>query len=259
VPRYRVTVTRLPNEPLSVPPERDPIVWPPIDFPVFGLDSAWSGPRWLSELAGAVGQSPGVIGLAHGDRPGPMRGHPFVLVASFRPSGDGWSSSDGFAERVLAEDGLHRLMNATIPYLDDEDDRRRIRRNHIPYLLTRAYRYRSWARANWRIGARTATARFARFAGGWAGFVFERGTLAVVAVGFGVSPHAIHLVRVKSGLAYHFDIGRPIDHDHALAYSREKALGNQREADTRPRRPHGDVRQLVAAENLSLPPGVSVA
>jgi hypothetical protein len=54
-------------------------VFPAIDFPSFGLDDGWTGPRWMSFFEGQGGRPIWGVHLAHGHHetsgptPGPGR------------------------------------------------------------------------------------------------------------------------------------------------------------------------------------------
>ena len=262
-PRHQVVVTRVPTtrtEPDADPGREDPGSWPPIDFPVLGLDGSWEGPRWLESVDGVIGELAPRIWLAHGDRPGPVRGHPWILVATARPSGIPWADHPGMVlERELAWSGLYRLMHSVTPYLEDRDHRRRYARNFAPYLLTRASRCESWAPARWTIGTKTTTARFARLAGAWTGWAFELDKFAVTVVASGVSPHDIRLRRISSARPYHFDVRAPISYPQTLDTARDQALGPRAADDPRPHRLHSDIRKLIYNDRLKLPPGYAVA
>jgi hypothetical protein len=241
-------------------PERPPPPpWPPVDFPLFGLDEAWTGPRWLRYVWGAMGQPAPGVSLAHGDRVGRVRGHPSLVVTTWRPSGVPWADGPGVVlERELAWDGLYQLMNGVGPWLLDDDQRRRFRQNFVPYLATRSTRWASWAPAEWTINGKLTTARFARFAGGWAGWAFELDKFAVTVVASGASPHGVHLSRISSGAPYHFDLHAPISNRETLPAACEQALGRHSREYPPPRRLHSDVRKLIY-NDYEMPPGESFA
>ena len=48
---------------------------PPVDFPVYGMDETWAGPRWLDHLEGAGGEPLIGVWLAHGPQLDPVE-HP---------------------------------------------------------------------------------------------------------------------------------------------------------------------------------------
>jgi hypothetical protein len=104
---------------------------PPIDFPLFGLDRAWSGPRWLDFVDGNPGEPVDWVWLGHGDRHGPMRGHPWTSVGNLRPAADRPVAAGRSAyERELAWSGLFALINQLSPELEPHD-RGRFWRNSL--------------------------------------------------------------------------------------------------------------------------------
>jgi hypothetical protein len=224
----------------SMPP------WPPVDFPIYGLDGSWTGPRWLDYLGGSQnGQPTPDVWLAHSDRRWPTRGHPWVKIATFRPSGEPWAAPPvDPAEAQLARPALYSLVNLVWPDVG-VDDRALLRRVTVSYCEARISRCASWAPTRWTVDSGTVTARFARFAGGWAAYLCERDRIALAAVGVGASPHDLSLLRVTSGAPYHFAIDQPIDTD-TLRTSREQALGGQLLVEPIPRRPHGDHRKILS-------------
>lgn len=173
---------------------------PPIDLPLFGLDSPPVRPHWLEN---PIGDPAIAVGLGHGDYRELARGHPWVLVTSWLPSGESWSPTHGRPERELAWRGLSQLLNTVTPYLEAADDRRQFGRNFRPYLDARTNRHASWATARWRIDSTETQARFARFAGGWTGFAYARDTYAITIVAVGISPHDVGLSTIALPDEYH--------------------------------------------------------
>jgi hypothetical protein len=182
------------------------------------------------------------VWLGHGDRPGPVRGHPWVLVGSFRPQGD---ENDGPV--VLASEmawaGLSVLMNAVGPDLK-QSDRRRFWRNSMKYLKRRAISHGAWAAATWMVDQTPAAARFARFAGGWTGHTVTASGAGVAVVATGISPHALRLVTLGSDSDYNFAPMEPITSPDTFINSIERALGSHA-WDRRPRRLHADQRRIL--------------
>lgn len=254
-PRYRVvTVKRLPvsesrkiarTERKRAPSDRPASIFPPLDFPIFGLDRTWKGPRWLNAVIGSYGEPAQSVWLAHGERLDPDRE---VLVMSHRLSEDqGWCPSGAHAERMLAWTGLVRIIDATLPVLAG-DDRRRFFDNFEQYVDARAGRWARWAPTRWRIENRVVTARFARFAGGWAAYAFERDRFALAVTGVGADPHGLGLRRLRSAAAYHFDLEEPFPSYPSVATrSFEQALGADADRDREPRRLHADHRKIITA------------
>jgi hypothetical protein len=58
------------------------LVSPPIDYPLYGLDAAWRGPRWLSDVQSGADAGICEVTLSHGDRRVPMRGHSYLDITS---------------------------------------------------------------------------------------------------------------------------------------------------------------------------------
>lgn len=262
-PLYRVRVER-------VPPSKRPKVskaaidraranapdplFPPIDFPVFGLDRTWTRGRWLTAVSGAYGKPAQSVSLAHGDRPLPVRGHPLVEVTSASLSGHQlWCPAGVHAERELAWNGLFRLIDKTMPEFDEAEERRRFLENFIRYVDVRAARWATWTPTRWRVDGRAATARFARFAGGWTAYAFDRDRYAVTVIGVGLPPHGLRLRRLTSAAAYHFDLDHAIHYHEVLAESLEQALGAHAHDGPRRRPIHAAHRNIIAAEPQGAP------
>jgi hypothetical protein len=212
--------------------------WPPLDFPLYGLDDRWSGPRWLEHLEGAMRQPAVGVWLAHSDRRTPVRGHPWVLVGSFRPTSD----EHGLISE-MAWTGLRLLMNVLSPDVE-ERDRDRFWRNSMIYLKRRAARHESWTAAHWTVDGHGLTARFARFAGGWTGHGIDTAGVGVAVVATSISPHRLTLTRVRSGRSYKFALEHPVTHPDTLERSAEQALGSHAWERTS-RRWHTDQRKLL--------------
>jgi hypothetical protein len=217
-----------------------------IDFPLFGLHQGWSGPRWLDFIDSGPGKPADWVWLAHGERHGPARGHPWVLVGNFRGlTGHPLGDLGGARDAELAEKGLLLLMNWLAPELESRD-RRRFWRNSMIYLHRRAIRRTSWASAGWTVDRKAVSARFARFAGGWTGHAVAGG-IGIVVVATGVSPHAIELQRIGPEMDYHAALAEPIIYPDALKSSLSAALGPHA-GQLRPRRLNSDQRRILAAD-----------
>src|SRR6202044_1065311 len=107
---------------------------PPVDFALYGLDRASTSAGWLDYVDGSFGDPAAIVWLAHGDRRRPVRGHPWILVATARLSDRRWCPPGVAPERELAWGALYRLMNITVPAMRTPRDRRRLGRNFVPYL-----------------------------------------------------------------------------------------------------------------------------
>lgn len=223
--------------------------WLPVDFALYGLDENWDGPRWLESWWGAAPVASGVF-LSHGERPLPARGHPWVRVGNWAPSGAGWCSPGfGPPERQLAWHAFWHVLGVVAPAFEDEAVHRRFLRNYAPYVDQRADRWARWATTQWHIDSRNVPARFARFGGGWAGYAFEPGELAVSVSAKGVSPRDLGLRKLTSEAQYHFDLDQPIDDELARA-SKERALGKHVDDFAPSHHLHRDVRNLLDEQDL---------
>jgi hypothetical protein len=194
-------------------------------------------------VEGSAGKPATAVALDHGDRPGPMPRHPWVRVVS-------WRTPRSAAQRALiparAEEcealawrGLFTLINVTAPEFEEQG--RWFWRNAMIYLSRRSSRCASWSPALWSLDGQTVRARFARFAGGWTGYLLEPG---VVVVAVGISPHQLGLSRIRTGTTYHFPLDEPIDHPDTIDASAQAALGAHAETEL-PRRVHADHRKLL--------------
>ena len=217
-------------------------VHPPIDFPLYGLDQSWHGPRWLAFVQGEFGEPIYEVFLGHGDRPLPSRGHPWLQVvtrsACFYPT---TRSIDHTQE--LAWDSLLDLLNAVTPDLDDPLWTH-YKQNAMRYIDQRVDRYRRWARTTWSVDGTPIEARYARFAGAWSGFASTQSDVELRVVGCGLSPQHLGFQRLASGEQYHFDLAAPIPYPDSLERAAREALG-EHQWDRPSRALHSDQRRLL--------------
>lgn len=189
-------------------PGRVPVVpSPPVDFPVYGLEPAWAGSRWLESFGDQVGDPVSWVSLGHRG----LDGESMVLVETFsRPRVD----------RVRGEAPLEHvaghactaLVNITIPEHSAP----------LPDGFLRALGHLSaeqaeqaarWPRISWRAGDAVVPARVWRFAGGWAAVSDAVEGVYLAAVGMGTEPGDLCLAVLTDGHAYRFDLDQPLHPD----------------------------------------------
>jgi hypothetical protein len=152
-------------------------------------------------------------------------------------------------DHELALRGLFMLVSVLDPFSHGEPgvpSNRELAMNTVRYVQRRVDARERWATALWRIDGVELNARFARFAGGWAGYMTELGPVGVVVVAKGTSPHGVNLLRVTDqGRRYHVDLGTSIEYPSTAERARRLALGRVADQPHVPVRMHADWRRLA--------------
>ncbi|WP_116044214.1 hypothetical protein [Amycolatopsis palatopharyngis] len=184
-------------------------VSPPVDFPIYGLDWGWRGPRWLDFFEGRPGEPVWALWLGHREEGGehgvrvgtlprdrydsalsPRSGDPLVAVA--------FSAAFGLINLTLPDGSVPR-PDGLIPAM-------------VEHAEEQAKRHAQWPRVAWDIGGRWAQASIWSFAGAWAGFTDLLDDAYLVAIGIGVQPEGMRLVPVGSNAKnYGIDLAAPLD------------------------------------------------
>jgi hypothetical protein len=202
-----------------------PPVFPPPDFPVYGFDESWAGPRWLEFLQGQPGRPLREIWLAHGWSPSPEASRPWARVGTFPAERYVrlMSGRYGDAARTVATAAVFDLMNRTSPVLPEQQRRRYW--EAAMQVEAQAEDYVRWPTANWRVDGRSVQARIAWWAGAWTGFTMDVSGVAIVVVAHGIAPGAVQLARVDDARPYGFDLDQPLAYPEALHKAAAAALG----------------------------------
>lgn len=223
----------------GVPEERG---WPAIDFPAYGLDGSWKGPRWISHIDGSMGRPATGVTLAHGDRPWPGRGHSFVLVQTFRR---GLHPPDvERTSRELAFAALFTLFNILLPDLEGSDRQKYIRHG-MRYVDFRSTKADTWTETEWLVDGAQVPARFTWFAGGWTGFTEATEDVVIAITAYGVRPQGVQLRRLESSEPYHFDMAAPLKHPDVFTSATKAALGEAVDLEPPYRSLHSDMRRVL--------------
>jgi hypothetical protein len=214
---------------------------PPIGFPVYGLDGLWPAARWLDSFGDQVGDPPRWVRLAHQS----PNGESLIMVESYsRPATDDLAARR--AEPPLA-DVVDRaasiLINVTLPVqsVPRPDGFLRVLVEHAMEI---AGQYAQWPTVGWRVDGAAVPARVSWFAGGWAAISEGVAEVYLSAVGMGVGPDGLSLVRLQDGAAYHFDLKQPL-RPGVMSASSRAALGQSEEPPWQRHDWHADQLRLM--------------
>jgi hypothetical protein len=191
-------------------PGRRPVAAsPPVDFPVYALEPAWPGSRWLESFGDQIGDPVSWVSLGHRS----LDGESTVFVETFsRLRVD--LVSGGLPMEHVAGYASSALVNITIPEHSEP----------LPGGFLRALSHLSeeqskqcahWPLIRWRVDGTTVPARGWRFAGGWAAVCDAVANVYLAAAGMGIEPDGLCLAVLPDGDDRHFDVAQPL-HPAAL-------------------------------------------
>jgi hypothetical protein len=185
---------------------------PPLDFPLFGLNATWHGPRWLDFLEGQAGDP--VVGawLGHGDDNRRHNASNWAFVGTFsrtRVEAGGWLGSDETFEQYLAR--------RTALVVDD--------RPLLDRLLAAPDGWESWDAVTFSLGTRTLSARKWVHAGAQAVLSFDLSGLGLMVHSRGLGGADLSLDEVSDFRRYHFDPTCPLLYPAVIENSVEAATG----------------------------------
>jgi hypothetical protein len=198
---------------------------PPVDFPIYGLDTSWPGARWIELFGGAIGDPVQWVSLGH-QSPG---GESLIYVETFsRPRIDALavpSLEPSF--RYVAFDAAALLINATLPV--DSVPRPD---GFIGALVDHANEHSSqcerWPQVRWQVDGVPVNARVWWFAGGWAAVGCDAvEDVYLAAVGVGIDPDGLSLGVLENGDAYHFELDQPMHPPVMVASHAARADGDR--------------------------------
>ena len=194
---------------------------PPADFPVYGLDAAWGGARWLESFGDAISDPVRWVSLGHQG----MEGDPLVIVDTHsRARTDAVAALSGQPPlQDVASRAATTLVNVTMP-VQSLPRPVGMKRALARHAVDRGDGYAQWSSASLRVDDAAVTALAWRFAGGWAvvSDAVDDVYLAVACVG--AHPDGLPLALIADGGTYHFRLDQPL-HPEVMGASRASRTG----------------------------------
>lgn len=198
------------------------IASPPVQFPVYGLDAARPGVRWLDGYGDALGDDVRWVGLAHGDQ----KADELIMVETFSRSltdnlhwrgGEPPLKSVSFAAAVT-------LVNLTLPDLSVARPEGLLQAA-VNHADDHSRRHADWTRVTWQVDGAPVAARAWEFAGGWAAFSDALPDVYLAISGSTGSPDDVVLTRLTDARDYHFELDQPL-HPQVINVSSAAALAD---------------------------------
>jgi hypothetical protein len=195
---------------------------PPVQFPVYGLDAARPGVRWLDGYGDALGDDVRWVGLAHGDQ----KADELIMVETFSRGltdnlhwrgGEPPLKSVSFAAAVT-------LVNLTLPDLSVARPEGLLQAA-VNHADDHSRRHADWTRVTWQVDGVPVAARAWEFAGGWAAFSDALDDVYLAVSGSTGSPDGVVLTRLTDARAYHFGLDQPL-HPQVINASSAAALAD---------------------------------
>lgn len=214
---------------------------PPVDFPVYGLDEAWRGARWLELFGDAIGDLVRWVSLGHLGPDGPSG----VLVETHsRARTDAAAASYGeLPLEYVAQRAATTLVNLTLPALSvpRPDGMLRALVNHAQERGSECAR---WSPARLQVDGATVAARAWPFAGGWAAVSDAVDGVYLAVAGAGADPDGLPLALVADGGGYHFRLDEPL-HPDVVTASRAARPGGEELPWPQPGQWHDDQLRVL--------------
>ncbi len=214
---------------------------PPADFPVYGLDAAWPGTRWLESFGDAIGDPVRWVSLGH---LGPGGGALILVETNSRARTDAMVAPSGRPPLSdVAQRAATTLVNLTLPVLSvpRPDGMLRALVNHAE---ERGGGYATWSPVSWRVDGAAVTARAWRFAGGWAAVSDAVADVYLAVASVGADPDGLSLGLIADGGAYHFRRDQPL-HPDVMAASRAARPGGDELPWPQPGQWHDDQLRVL--------------
>jgi hypothetical protein len=195
---------------------------PPVQFPVYGLDAARPGVRWLDGYGDALGDDVRWVGLAHGDQ----KADELIMVETFSRcltdnlhvrGGEPPLKSVSFAAAVT-------LVNLTLPDLSVARPEGLLQAA-VNHADDHSRRHADWTRVTWQVDGAPVAALAWEFAGGWAAFSDAVADVYLAVSGSTGSPDGLALTRLTDARAYHFELDQPL-HPQVINASSTAALSD---------------------------------
>jgi hypothetical protein len=186
--------------------------FPPFDFPLYGLDATWTGPRWLDFFEGRAGSPSWGAWLGHGHDPDRKQADDWVIVGSFpvRRSIELQLQPGETFEHYLASVATLVLFNDSVEgpaRLEAEPDR-----------------WSEWPSTSVMVDGRSVSGHVVERGSAWAAFITGLDEVGLVIHASGNAGQALSMVEVTDSGAYHFNSDVPLDYPAALHASREAAF-----------------------------------
>ena len=216
---------------------------PPVQFPVYGLDAARPGVRWLDGYGDALGEDVRWVGLAQGDQDA----NELVMVETFSREltnaqhvrgGEPPLKSVSFAAAIT-------LVNLTLPDMSVARPESLVKAA-VDHADERSRRHADWTRVTWQVDGAPVPALAWEFAGGFAAFSDALADVYLAISGSTGSPDGIVLARLKDARAYHFELDQPL-HPRVIEASADAALAGCDRSWPRRADLHPDQLRLLSA------------
>ena len=189
-------------------------MYPPFDFPLYGLDGAWTGPRWLDFFEGEVGKPSWGAWLGHGHTADRKPDSPWVIMGSFsvrRSVETQLQPSESF-EHYLASIATLVLFNDSV---------------EAPARLeTEPERWSAWQSASFSADGQPISAQVLNRGDAWAGFTTGLHEVGLVIHANRIAAEELALAEVTSSSSYHFNSDEPLVYADVLHASRTAAFEN---------------------------------
>ena len=187
-------------------------LFPPFDFPLYGLDANWSCPRWLDFFEGQSGHPSWGAWLGHGHDADRKPGGEWVIVGSFsvRRCIEAQLQPGETLERYLASVATRVLFNDSVEgpaRLDAEPPR-----------------WSSWPSKSFSADGRPVSAQLLERGDAWAAFSTGLREVGLVIHASGIAPEELALTEVTDSSCYHFDLNEPLAYADVLKASRTAAF-----------------------------------
>jgi len=227
---------------------------PPADFPVYGLDSPFPGPRWLQLFGDPLDGMPTWVALNHQSADG--RSLINVTTHVRRPTGnprgfkvptDERAAEQGLSSlEYAALQGTVALINVTLPVLSLARPP-----GFLKALVARsedaAGAYADWPTVDWRVDGVHVQAPVWGFAGGWTAFTDAAPGVFLIVVGTGpdTGPEDLSFEALRDASAYHFNLQSSLSFEIANAAAEAAGVPNGSDPSWQRQDWHVDQLQLI--------------
>jgi hypothetical protein len=174
-----------------------------VEFPLYGLDATWLGPRWIESFGGWVGDPVASVLLAHQAPDGRSAIFVYTLDRTLLDRQADRHGLDRLAE--VANVPAIGLVNLTMPAISVPRPAG-MARALVAHADARCARHSDWSVISWRVDGGAVPARVWRLAGGWAAFSDAVPDVYLAAAGVAHEPDGLRFARLSSGEAYGFDL-----------------------------------------------------
>jgi hypothetical protein len=189
------------------------IAFPPFDFPIYGLDATWTGPRWLDFFEGEAAGPSWAAWLGHGHDVERVAGRDWAIIGSFprKEYSEVVLASGEKFEHGLAFVATHVLFNQSTDV--------------AARLDTEPERWQAWPTVSWTVDGQEVDAHLLQHDLSWAAFCTGLTGVGLVVHASGLDPNGLALVSVTESQVYHFAHDQQLDYPDVLLASQLAALG----------------------------------